>query len=270
MPGMSGNCSANSAGVPNGPWAGRWSATKTPLANGSARPGRRLKKSPKRRAHHRLHRRKRVEPASTPMSDLGSARTDAGAPVPFQLENHFHSSRNDDLELLLPDLRQGRGQGGDDSLPGSSPSALEISPVSGLGPAACPPQPAGGRVPRFARRPDRRRIPSALRAGTESRRISLGLLEAPPATERVRERSLASQRPRPTDIATLAPSTPTDHRLLETSFFVRLITLYYAGLSKVTRRPFEHCFFRSLLALKLDGSLLACALADGWNSLRCR
>lgn len=146
---------------PNGLWAGRWSAMKKPLANGSARPGRGLKKSPKRRAHHRLHRRKRAEPAATPVSHLGSARANPGPPVPLPLEDHFRGRRDDNLELLLPDLRQSCRQGRDDPLPGSSPSATEISSVSGVGPAACPPQPAGRRVPRFARRPDRRRIPSA-------------------------------------------------------------------------------------------------------------
>ena len=40
-----------------------------------------LKKSPKRRAHHRLHRRKRIEPAPASMPHLGSARPDSGAPV---------------------------------------------------------------------------------------------------------------------------------------------------------------------------------------------
>ena len=94
------------AGAANGRWAVRWSATKKRLANGSARPGRGLKKSPKRRAHYRLHRRKRAEPAATPVSHVGSARANPGLPVPLQLEDHFGRCRDDDLELLLPDLRQ--------------------------------------------------------------------------------------------------------------------------------------------------------------------
>src|SRR5271154_5079926 len=153
-----------------------------------------IKKSRKRRAHHRLHRRKRVKPASPPVSHLGAARADTGAPVPLQLENHFRCSRDDALELLFPDLRQSRGQGRDDHLPVSPPSPLEITLAGGLGQTACPPEPVGRRVPRFARRSDRGRLSSALCPGAESRRISLGLLETPPATECLCKRSLASQR----------------------------------------------------------------------------
>src|SRR4030095_6332234 len=51
--------------------------------------GRHLKKTPKRRAHDRLHRRKGVEPASPPLPHLGTTWSDPGAAVPFQLEDHF-------------------------------------------------------------------------------------------------------------------------------------------------------------------------------------
>src|SRR5277367_4271324 len=237
MPAMSGSCSANWAGVPNGPLGEHWSATKKPLANGSAGHGRRLKKSRKRRAHHRLHRRKRVKPASPPVSHLGAARADTGAPVPLQLENHFRCSRDDALELLFPDLRQSRGQGRDDHLPVSPPSPLEITFAGGLGQTACPPEPVGRRVPRFARRSDRGRLSSALCPGAESRRISLGLLETPPAAECLCKRPLASQRESPPNTPAVAPQTTTDHRLLETGFFVRLITLYYAGLCSSVGSP---------------------------------
>src|ERR1700722_19287522 len=130
---MSGSCSANWAGVPNGLLAVRWSAMKKPLANGSARPGPGLKKSSKRRAYDRLYRRKRAEPAATPVSHLGSAGANPGPPVPLQLADHFRCRQDDNLELLLPDLRQSRRQGRDDHLPRSSPSALEISSVSDVG-----------------------------------------------------------------------------------------------------------------------------------------
>jgi transposase len=72
------------------------------ITRGRSKPGRQLKKSPKRRPHDRLHRRKRAKPAAAPLPHLGPARTDSGAAVSLQLEDHFRDRGHDAMELLLP------------------------------------------------------------------------------------------------------------------------------------------------------------------------
>ncbi|SRR5213080_4731169 len=61
-----------------------------------------IKKSSKRRPHDRLRRRKRAKPAAAPLPHLGPARTDSGAAVSLQLEDHFRGRGHDAVELLLP------------------------------------------------------------------------------------------------------------------------------------------------------------------------
>jgi transposase len=137
-----------------------------------------IKKSLKRRAHARLHRRKRVESASPSVSHLGSTWSNSCAAVPLQLEDHIRCCRNDHMELLFPDLRKGGRQGRNDSLPDSPPPIYPNTAIGGLGQAASAPQSAGGSVPGFLGRPDRHRISSALCAGTQSGGIPVGSLEA--------------------------------------------------------------------------------------------
>ena len=76
----------SSAGAASGPPGGRWSATSKRSGIGSECAGRSLKKSARRAAHHRLHRRKRTERATPSGAHLGPARTDPGAAISFQLE----------------------------------------------------------------------------------------------------------------------------------------------------------------------------------------
>src|SRR5947209_3708225 len=83
-------------------WAGRWNGTSRPSPRGRSKPGRQLKKSSKRRPHDRLRRRKRAKPAAAPLPHLGPARTDSGAAVSLQLEDHFRGRGHDAVELLLP------------------------------------------------------------------------------------------------------------------------------------------------------------------------
>lgn len=54
--------------------AGRWSGMKRPSPPGSASPGRRLKKSPRRRPHDRLHRRERADPEAASRADQSHPR----------------------------------------------------------------------------------------------------------------------------------------------------------------------------------------------------
>src|SRR5439155_26863757 len=82
-------------------WDGRWNGTKKRSSSGSSSAGRRLKKSPKRAAHYRLHRRKRIERASAPLPHLVATGTDAGAAISLQLEDAIGDGRSDLVELLL-------------------------------------------------------------------------------------------------------------------------------------------------------------------------
>jgi transposase len=66
-----------------------------------------LKKSLSGRAHHRLHRRKRIDPTAASLPYLGSARGNPGPPISFQLEDDFGGRGHDAVEFLFPNLRKG-------------------------------------------------------------------------------------------------------------------------------------------------------------------
>jgi len=82
----------------------RWSATRRRFGTGSSHAGPRLKKSPPRTAHYRLHRRKWIERAPPSRADPGAARADAGAPISLQLESAVGGGGSHLVELLLPAL----------------------------------------------------------------------------------------------------------------------------------------------------------------------
>ena len=77
----SGRSCERSTGARNARSERRASATKSRSAPGSARPGRALKKSPKRRPYARLHRRKRIESEAASLPHLGTTRPNTGAAV---------------------------------------------------------------------------------------------------------------------------------------------------------------------------------------------
>jgi len=79
-----------------------WSGMQRRSGGGSRSAGRRLKKSPPGRPHHRLHRRKRTEPAPAPLPHLGAPWTDARVAVSLQLEDTVGDGRCDMVELLFP------------------------------------------------------------------------------------------------------------------------------------------------------------------------
>ncbi len=72
-----------------------------------------IKKSPKRGAHHRLHRRKRTEREPAPLPHRGAAGTDAGAAISLQLEDAVGNGRDDVVELLLSVVSGGDPQPAD-------------------------------------------------------------------------------------------------------------------------------------------------------------
>ncbi len=90
---------------------------KSGTGNGSV--GRRLKKSPKRGPHHRLHRRKRTERTAAPLSHLGAEGTDAGAAISLQLEDAVGHGGGDVVELLLPTLSRDHSQPAGHRVPGA-------------------------------------------------------------------------------------------------------------------------------------------------------
>src|ERR1700730_15382786 len=63
-----------------------------------------LKKSAPGTAHHRLHRRQRIERATLSRTHLGGTGTDSGAAIPLHLEAALGRRRYDLVELLFPAL----------------------------------------------------------------------------------------------------------------------------------------------------------------------
>src|ERR1019366_8187077 len=86
-----------------------------------------LKKSAPRRAHPRLHRRKRAEPAAASLPHLGTTRANARPAVQLQLEESVGGRRAHAAELLLSSVcrfgEEGPGSGLSPSLGPRSASA---------------------------------------------------------------------------------------------------------------------------------------------------
>ena len=112
-------------------------------ANGNGSAGRGLKKSPKRKAYHRLRRRKRTERAPAPHAHLGTERANAGAAVPLHLEDAFRHGRNHLLEFLFPAVSRGDSQSADHRVSGAPASAYSWQAADRVGRLACPSQPRG-------------------------------------------------------------------------------------------------------------------------------
>src|ERR1700677_4742959 len=222
-------------GARSGRWVEHGNATKSRFATGRRRCGRPLKKSASGRAHPGLHRRKRTEPATASLSHLGAPRPDTRPAIQLQLEESFGSCRADAVELLLSNLygcdQEGAGRGFSGGL-GASPSSTVADRV---GSSASTPQSAGAGLPCRSAGLDLHHLSAPLRARTQSGRVHLGLLEAARVTECLPEGLLATDRNGATNATSHAPPSPSDLRLLATSFFVVTMTLYYAGLNKDTR-----------------------------------
>src|SRR5712692_2806447 len=155
----------------------------------------RIKKSPLRAAHARLHRRKRSERTAASGADLGAARADSGAATSFQLEDAVGSGRHHLVELLLPALSRRHPCHRGDRLPRPSAAPPAGQAAGGLGRAAAAPGAAGHRVYPCAAGPARGRALAGLRPGTQSGRIYLGLLETSRAAQ------LLPARLRPTQLS---------------------------------------------------------------------
>src|SRR5438445_2263528 len=155
------------AGVRNGPRDGHGSATKSRSGTGRRRCGPRLKKSAPRRAHSRLHRRKRTEPTAASLPHLGAARANPGFAIQLQLEESVAGRRADSVELLLSPVSRCREEGASAGLSASRGWTPASAAAGGVGPFAGAPQSTGSGLPRQSARLDSPRIPPSLRAGTE-------------------------------------------------------------------------------------------------------
>src|SRR5215467_1341978 len=78
---------------------------RKPSAAGGAWSGQPLKKSPKRRTHDHLHRRKRNKPTAASRANLVAARRDSRSAVQLQLGHPLGGSRDHVLQLLFPAVR---------------------------------------------------------------------------------------------------------------------------------------------------------------------
>src|SRR5208282_3412035 len=100
IPATSGICWIGSASVVNGLPDGHSNATRWRLVAGSAIAGQGLKKSPPRRPHHCLRRRKRVEYPSASGAYLGAAWPDAGRAGNLQLAELVADRRAESVAVL--------------------------------------------------------------------------------------------------------------------------------------------------------------------------
>jgi hypothetical protein len=134
---MSGSCCGSGGGVASSQRGGPWNGTRRPFG-----AGRRLKKSLKKAANPRFHRRKRIKRAAAPLPDVGAARPDAGVAIPLLLEDALGDGRGDVVELPSSALA-----GSDPQLAGRGVSgALAVTP--GRPAADCV-----GRLPSHRSRP---------------------------------------------------------------------------------------------------------------------
>jgi len=93
-------------------------------------------RSASRRAHSRLHRRKRTEPTAASLPHLGAARANAGFAIQLQLEEPVGGRRADSVELLLSPVSRCREEGASAGLSASLGSTLASAAAGGVGPFA--------------------------------------------------------------------------------------------------------------------------------------
>src|SRR5215469_10630600 len=123
---------------------------RKPSAAGGAWSGRPLKKSPSRRAHDHLHRRKRNKSAAAPSADLVAAWPDPHSAIQLQLGHSVGGRGHYLLQLLLP-VVQGFGQNRrGDRFSRGAPAPYSRTAADRLGPPIGAPQQTH---PRFHYRP---------------------------------------------------------------------------------------------------------------------
>src|SRR5215469_10958183 len=197
-----------------------------PASGGGSRSvGRRLKKSPERRPHHRLCRRKRTERTPAPLSHLGAEGTNTGVAVSLQLEDVVGDGRGNVVELLLSTVSRRDSQPADHRV-----SRALAAPPTGqtahcLGWLARPPQPCRMGLCAPAARTPPAGISSRLRAGTESSRVSVVALETTRTAQLLPPEFWPAQPLCPQGPSPDAPATFAGDRVLATSGTVSVVTI---------------------------------------------
>jgi hypothetical protein len=194
--------------------------------SGKRSAGRRLKKSPQGRPHHRLHRRERTEREAPPLPYLGPEGTDTGAAVPLQLEDAFGYGRRHLVELLLPSLSWHRSFAAGDPVPRPSALPRTRKVVDRLGRIGSAPQRRSLGLHPPTARPDLDRVSASLRSGTEPGRISVVPLEAARAAEFLPGQLRPVESARSWSAAPDAPSPVPGLRLLATSGAIPVVTIF--------------------------------------------
>src|ERR1700758_2328976 len=192
--------------------------------NGSSNAGRRLKKSPKRRPDHRLHRRKRIERAPAPLPYVGPARTNAGAAISLQLEDAIGHGGGDVVEFLLPAFSRNHSQPAGHRVPRApaAPHSRQVADRLGRIDRSSQPRDLGVHPP--AARAVVGGVSSRLRAGTESRRVPVVALEATRTAELLPAELWPVKPLCPQGSAPDAEAALTRHRLLATGGTVSVVT----------------------------------------------
>src|SRR5438309_1948514 len=116
-------------------------------------------RSASRRAHSRLHRRKRTEPTAASLPHLGAAGANAGFAIQLQLEEPVGGRRADSVELLLSPVSRCGEEGASAGLSASLGSTPASAAAGGMGPFAGAPQSTGSGLHRQFARLDSPRIP---------------------------------------------------------------------------------------------------------------
>src|ERR1019366_1269615 len=129
---MCGKSWSVSTGVRSGPRDEPGNATKSRSNTGRRRCGQPLKKSPPRRTHPRLHRRKRTEPAAASLPHLGTARANACPAVQLQLEESVGGRWAHAVELLLSSISRLHQEGASAGLSPSFGTTPALAVVVGM------------------------------------------------------------------------------------------------------------------------------------------
>lgn len=119
-----------------------------------------IKKSAPRRAHDRLRRRKRIEPAAASVSHLGAPRANPHPRVQFQLEESVCGCWTHVPEFLFPAVRWCGQESAGYRFSAGARAAHSQAAAFGLGPLAGPPQPSRARLYRPAQRQNPGRVSS--------------------------------------------------------------------------------------------------------------
>jgi gas vesicle protein len=222
---MSGAFCGGWVGVASVQQAAPWSGTKGRSGSGSRSAGRKLKKSPKRAAHDRFHRRKWIERAPTPLPHLGAERADAGAAISFQLEDTVGDGRGDVVELLLPIVCGRHPQSTDHPVPFASAASYPWQVADRQGRTAGPSQRRGvGFCAPTAGTP-LARVPAGVRAGIKPGRVSVGALEATRVAQLLSAELRTAQRSRSPRSMPHAPSAHSGLRLLATGGTLSVVSI---------------------------------------------